>query len=358
MEKDPRARKVIEQLVRQEIERIASETKDAAREMVRATLLPELRAAIRNSISEVVEEVLTEEMLPVREADIFKEIPGVEPAFPEEEVEELPDAEEEPVLGEAKSSKNGSGRYAYCIADSGEMVNLGQVGIENSEVYTIPYRGLCAVVHNCSTEPYKSEDEEVVKGWVQTHQRVLDVAMERFDTVLPLGFDTILKSEDQGDTDQVVKDWLKDDFEDLREKMDRVRGKQEFGVQVFYDPKVMGEVIARESDEIQKLKEQMATQKPGMAYMYKQKVEKAVKEEMERRAEQSFKDFYQAIRNQVDDIKVEKVKTDKDKTMLMNLSCLVLREKVEDMGNELERIDNMDGFSVRFTGPWASYSFV
>jgi len=358
MEKDPRARKAIEQMVRQEVDKTASETKGLVREMVRATLLPQLRAAIRNSISEVVQEVLTGEMLPVREADIFEEIPGVEPAFPEEEVGEMSDAWEEPALQEAKGSKNGSGRYAYCVADSEAMVNLGQIGIEDSEVYTIPYNGLCAVVHTCSTEPYASEDEEVVKGWVQTHQKVLDVAMERFDTVLPLGFDTIIKSEGEGDPDQVVKDWLKDDFEDLREKIDRVRGKQEFGVQVFYDPKVMGEVIARESKEIQKLKEEVAAQKPGMAYMYKQKVEKAVKEEMEKRAGQSFKDFYQAIRNQVDDIKVEKVKRNKDKTMLMNLSCLVLKEKVKGLGAVLERIDNMDGFSVRFTGPWASYSFV
>jgi len=156
----------------------------------------------------------------------------------------------------------------------------------------------------------------------------------------------------------VVKDWLKDDFENLKEKIDRVRGKQEFGVQIFYDPKVMGEAIARESEEIQKLKEEMAAQKPGMAYMYKQKVEKAVKEEMEKRAEEYFKDFYQAIKNQVDDIKVEKVKRDNAKTMLVNLSCLTLKGKMEALGNELERIDNLDGFSVRFTGPWAPYSFV
>jgi len=120
----------------------------------------------------------------------------------------------------------------------------------------------------------------------------------------------------------------------------------------------MVEVIAQESEEVQQLKEEMAAQKPGMAYMYKQKVAKAVKEEMEKKAEQYFTDFYGAIKNQVDDIKVEKVKKDKDKTMLMNLSCLILKEKVEDLGNELERIDNMDGFSVRFTGPWAVYSFV
>ena len=356
MEQDSKLTRVIEQIVSEEIDKIASETKDVVREAVRASLLPQLRAAIRDSISEAMEEVLTEETTLLQEADIFEEISGAAPAFPKEEIEEMLPLEEEPAL--ERASRDGVGRYVYCIADSGVAVSLGQIGIEGSEVYTIPYKGLCAVVHNCHAEPYKSEDEEVVKDWVQTHQKVLDAAMEKFDTVLPLGFDTIIKSEDKADPKQVVKDWLKDDLENLREKMDRARGKQEFGVQIFYDPKVMGEAIARESEEVQKLKEEMAAQKPGMAYMYKQKVEKAVKEEMEKKAEEYFKEFYQAIKNQVDDIKVEKVKKDKDKTMLMNLSCLVLKEKVEGLGNELEGIDKTDGFSIRFTGPWALYSFV
>ncbi len=373
MERDSKARNVIEQIVRQEVDKIAAETKAVVGEIVRANLLPQLRAAIRDSISEAMEEMLTQEMPPAPEASIVEEISQAAPAFPEEElpIEEEPTEvspafpegemlpiEEEPALEEIKVSGDGDGRYAYCIADSGVSVSLGNIGIEDSEVYTIPYKGLCAVVHNCPTEPYEAADQEVVKGWVQTHQKVLDAAMEKLGTVLPLGFDTIIRSEDKTDPKQVVKNWLKDDFENLREKIDRVRGKQEFGVQIFYDPQVMGAVIARESEEIQKLKEEMAAQKPGMAYMFKQKVEKAVKEEMEKRAEQYFSDFYGAIKNQVDDIKVEKVKKDKDKTMLMNLSCLVLKEKVEDLGNELERIDNMDGFSVRFTGPWAIYSFV
>ncbi len=358
MEKDSTARKVIEQMVTQEIGRIASETKDVVREMVRAALLPQLRAAIQDSISQVMREVLTGGMPPVSRDDISEEIPQTPPAFLEGEIQRILAAEEEPVAEEAKGSGNGSGRYVYCIADSGEMVNLGQIGIEGSEVYTIPYNSLCAVVHTCSAEPYTSDDEEVVKGWVQTHQKVLDVAMEKFDVVLPLGLDTIIKGEDTLDPDQVVRDWLRDDSEKLREKMDRVRGKREFGVQVFYDPKVVGETIARDSEEIQKLKVQMAAQKPGMAYVYKRRIEKAVREQMERRAEQHFKDFYGVIVNQADDIKVEKLKRDKEKTMFMNLSCLVLNEKVNGLGNELERIDNMEGFSVRFTGPRAPYSFV
>ncbi len=68
--------------------------------------------------------------------------------------------------------------YLYGIADANAQTKLGEIGIEGNEVYTIPYKGLSAIVHNCPLEPYKSEDEKVVKGWVKTHQHVLDVVEE------------------------------------------------------------------------------------------------------------------------------------------------------------------------------------
>jgi hypothetical protein len=59
------------------------------------------------------------------------------------------------------------------------------------------------------------------------------------------------------------------------------------------------------------------------------------------------------------DLRVEKTKrTGHDSRMIMNLSCLVDRDKSTELGEELESIDKMEGFSVRFTGPWPPYSFV
>jgi hypothetical protein len=43
--------------------------------------------------------------------------------------------------------------------------------------------------------------------------------------------------------------------------------------------------------------------------------------------------------------------------MLLNLSCLVTKENVDNLGNELEEMKNL-GFSVHFSGPWPPYSFV
>ena len=252
------------------------------------------------------------------------------------------------------------GRYVYGVAAGTEIARLGPIGIEGNEVYTIPYQDLCAIVHNCPTVPYQSDDQEVVKNWARAHQSVLDEAKKRFSTTIPLGFDTILQPKDDATPpDQVVRDWLKQDYDRLRTLMEKIEGKDEYGVQLFYEPAVVSKQISEQSEEIKKIKEEIATKSPGMAYMYKQKLEKAVKAEMERLVDEWFKEFYGRIKQHTDDIVVEKTKkVDKDKTMLLNLSCLVAKEKVESLGEELEKINGLEGFSVRFTGPWPPYSFV
>jgi len=278
----------------------------------------------------------------------------------EEALREKVEAAMEVPVEEFAAMAQDKGRYVYGIAASKEAVRLGEIGIEGNEVYTIPYQDLCAIVHNCPTQPYQSKDEEIVKSWARAHQSVLDEVKERFSTTIPLGFDTILQPKDDATPpDQVVRDWLKEDYDRLRTLMEKIEGKDEYGVQVSYEPGVMGKQISEQSEEIKKMKEEMATKSPGMAYMYKQKLEKTVKAEMEKLADEWFKEFYGRIKQHTDDIVVERTKkVDKDRMMLLNLSCLVDKEKVEGLGEELEKINGLEGFSVRFTGPWPPYSFV
>ena len=261
---------------------------------------------------------------------------------------------------ESGTTAQAKGRYVYGIANGKDTIRLGQIGIEDNDVYTIPYQELCAIVHNCHPEPYQSQDDEAVKGWVKAHQGVLDEAKKVLDTIIPLGFDTILQPKDDATSpDQVVRDWLKEDYDRLRTLMEKIKDKDEYGVQISYDPKIVGELMAKQSEEVKKIKEEMATKSPGMAYMYRQKLEKAVKAETEKLADEWFRDFYSNIKKYADEIVVEKTKKlERDKVMLLNLSCLVSQEKVESLGEELEKIDNREGFSVRFTGPWPPYSFV
>jgi len=251
------------------------------------------------------------------------------------------------------------GKYVYCVADARETKSLGKIGIEGHKVHTIPHKDICAVVHSCPAQPYQSDDQEVVEAWVMTHQKVIDAAWERWSTVLPLSFDTIIRGEAEKSAEQNVKDWLKQEYEDIKRRIEKVRGKAEYGVQVFWEPKVIAQSLTSTSPEIKRLDEEIKTKPKGLAYMYRQRLENLMKHEMETKADEYFKDFYGRIRKYTDDVRVEKTKkAEPGLQMIMNLSCLVYRDRYTELGEELEKINRRRGFAVRFTGPWPPYSFV
>jgi len=257
---------------------------------------------------------------------------------------------------ETKTEKQGI--YLYCIADSNEKVSLGKIGIDESEVYTIPYREVSAVVHNCDSRPYESEDKDMVKKWVLTHQKIVDSAWQRLGAVLPLAFDTIIIGEEARSSEENMKKWLEKDYGSLKEKLDRVKGKAEYGIQILWDPNVIVEKIAQDTPEIKNLKEEIKTKPPGAAYMYEERIKGLLRKEMEKKADGYFKDFYSRIKKEVSDIRIDRTKkVDEALQMLMNLSCLIVKENVERLGEVLEKIKKESGFTIRFTGPWPPYSF-
>lgn len=242
------------------------------------------------------------------------------------------------------------GRYVYCVANLDKSVNFGNIGIGNNEVFTISFGEICAVVHKCLAEPYKSDNDEEVKNWVKTHQNVIDKAFEKLGTVIPFSFDVIIK----GDNDKIL-DWLKAENEILKEKIEKIKGKQEFGIQIFWAKEIISNGILETNEQIKKFKEDIALLSKGRSYFLKLRIEKILKEELEKKADFYFKKFYNSIKEYVEDSIVEKIK---NKDMLMNLSCLVFENKVKELGAELDKINKTKEFSVRFTGPWPPYSFV
>jgi len=347
-------KKIIEKMVRQEIRDILAENETSIKEMVKISLLPELKAAVRESVHKALED-LTEEPPENKETQPFADpSPDIGPR-----TSDLgPQASD---LGHRTSDIGPpQGRYLYCIADTGEAVSLGNIGIEENEVYSIPYNDLCAVVHNCLARPYESKDKEIVKGWVLSHQKVVDAAWEKLGTLIPIGFDTIIQGNAAVEPEENMKKWLKDDYDNLKAKIEKVRDRAEYGVQLFWDRKTIAQKISDESPEIKALNEEIKSKPKGLAYMYRQKLEALLRKEIEDRADRYFKEFYEKITPHADDIRVEKTKKteDEDKQMLLNLSCLLPKEGSKGLGEELEKIDALEGFSVRYTGPWPPYSFV
>lgn len=261
----------------------------------------------------------------------------------------------EPISDEEKNQE--TGRYLYCAVEIGRVKTFRKFGVDEEDVYTIPYKDISAVVHCCLPKPYHSDDPELAKKWLIQHEGVVDFFFERYDAVLPFAFDTILKGSNT-DADAKVRNWLKEEYAVLKRKMEKVRGKQEFGVQIFWDSKSAADNVRKEP-AIQKVLDEIASKPRGLAYMHTQKLKDVVKKELEDKAEKYFREFYEAIRSHVDDVKIEKIpKAEGDKQIIMNLSCLIHKSRVQELGRELDRINSMPLFSVKFTGPWPAYSFM
>jgi len=105
----------------------------------------------------------------------------------------------------------------------------------------------------------------------------VDAAWERSGTVLPLGFDMIVRPGDGLDADERVMQWLTSEGHRFRGMLERLRGKVELGVQVIWDQRVVGESVAQGNDEIRHLRAEMTSKPKGLAYFYQPKIERALR---------------------------------------------------------------------------------
>ena len=263
-------------------------------------------------------------------------------------------------------------RYIYGVIPRLDKEDFGPIGIGGSRVYTIPYQDICAVVHDCPPEPYQG-DEAAVKAMVATHGDVVDAIWEVAGSVLPMSFDVIIKSAEgpcpeprpelvegpvEGrSADDNVRRWLAEEYEKFKLKLEEFRDKVELGVQILWDPEVITRRITEENEEIKELADEMATKSRGLAYFYRHKIAEAVKKEMEAKADQDYRRYYERLRGYAEDTQVNKIKRHPDKQMIMNLSLLAKRDQVQALGEALGEIREEEGVEIRFTGPWPPYTF-
>jgi len=251
------------------------------------------------------------------------------------------------------STKNThEGRYVYCIVNSGKETDFGHMGIENSFVVTLPVKDMGTIVHRCEFKLYKTEDKEKALEWLFTHQYVIDLASKEFGTVIPLAFNNIFAGDDEA-----VKKWLDGHYSQLKTLLERFEGKEQYEVQIFLENEFVRKTIER-NEEIQNLRKEIENKTKGAAYLLKKQQEKRLA-----LIECHVKRLYNEIRELEDEVRLEiidKKASEKwqDKLMILNLSCLVRKDRVQKLTTLLEEVNRSEGFAVRFTGPWPPYSFV
>lgn len=250
------------------------------------------------------------------------------------------------------------GRYMYCIINSGTASNFGDIGINDTEVCTVPYQNIAAVVHSCEAKSYATNEIEMAKDWILAHSYVIDNATKKFGTVLPFSFDVIVRGDDD-----TVKEWLARGYGRLKEELERVKDKAEYSVQIFYEHEKLAEKIVNSDQELGELKKKTEKMPKGTAYLFQKQYEQKVKDAISADISGLAKEFSSRIKAHAEEMKVEENPSQapekyRSKKLIVTLSCLVHRDNVEKLGEVLDEINKRADFAVRFTGPWAPFSFV
>jgi hypothetical protein len=237
------------------------------------------------------------------------------------------------------------GKYVYCIIEAGDALKFGPIGIgaEPSEVYTVHYRNLAAVVSDAPLEVLDSTRENVL-----AHERVNETVM-REHTVIPMSFGTIFKTRED------IVELLRSAAEAFGDVLNKMQNKLEFGLKVLWDRDLAIREIESDDEDISRLKKEISTQK-GPTYFARMQYGRLVDAALQARSERYVSEILEELRDVSVASRINKPIGDK---MIMNAAFLISREKEAAFDSKVKSIaSRFDKLTFKYTGPWPPYNFV
>lgn len=240
--------------------------------------------------------------------------------------------------------------YVYGIAPADPFLNghllLTVPGIGGAApARTIVLGDLVAVVSDVP-----GLDLDLTRENLLAHQQVLDEVLRRSD-ILPFSFGTV------ADSDEEVRDvLLSGGFDALHEQLKYVHGCVELELKAFWIEDRLFAEIAQENDEVRLLRDRIAGAPNDDTSAEKLALGQLTEAEIE------LKSAWEAdgILEVLDFHAVELlVNANLKETMLLNVACLVEREREEEFDGVVESLAKAHAarFTFNYVGPLPPYSF-
>jgi hypothetical protein len=197
-------------------------------------------------------------------------------------------------------------------------------------------------------------------AWTATRALRHERAVEHFArraTVVPLRFGTIYLRREN------VARMLEERGAQLRTTLARIKGREEWGLNVYVERARLREQVASLSERLREMEESAASSPPGRAYLLRKKVDTLRDEEARaeiRRAAASIEGELAAACDNAARLRVLKDEAGEQGELVARLAFLVRREGFEDFRAAAERLAERYtplGFRFELTGPWPAYNF-
>ena len=138
------------------------------------------------------------------------------------------------------------GKYVYCIIATSYECNFGPVGIggRGDLVSTIGFQGLSMVVSDHPLDHFVLNPENIL-----AHQKVIEVVMSQFNSVIPVRFGTVAATPDE------IRNLLDRRYSELSELLERFENKVEYNLKASWRNMAdMYKEIDKENSGLKKLR--------------------------------------------------------------------------------------------------------
>ncbi|OFY15102.1 MAG: hypothetical protein A2X11_15550 [Bacteroidetes bacterium GWE2_42_24] len=201
-------------------------------------------------------------------------------------------------------------------------------------------------------------DPEWKESNASNHVEVIKMLMNE-NTVIPFRFGTIFNEVES------LKKFITDYSDSLLENFHHIGGREEWGVKVFYDRKLLSNQIDELSEETAALEKQIMASSPGKAFLLKRKKSELVENEMDRICKNYGQNYFDefkklSISTYLNNL-LPKEFTGREDTMILNAAFLVNKSNANDFINTVDALrkkDGNSGFFIETKGPEPPFSFV
>jgi Gas vesicle synthesis protein GvpL/GvpF len=264
------------------------------------------------------------------------------------------------------AAPTGDALWTYCVMRAGDPAPDDLTGVVAAGPVTrVESGGLAALVSRVPLEEFGSEplrenlnDLAWLERVARAHEAVLDGALAA-TTIVPLRLCTIYASEDR------VRDMLDRERTALEEALQRLEGRQEWGVKLLVDRGELESQARAQSPDASALEGELHARTGGGAYMLQRRLDRQVREAADRLATEVAEDVHAHLQDWASDA-VARPPQNRDLSghegeMLLNGAYLVEADRVEGLAAlvaELEDRHRPLGARLELTGPWPPYNFV
>lgn len=256
--------------------------------------------------------------------------------------------------------------YLYCLKDK-TGGKFSSKGIDRKKVCTFPYKDIEAIITEVNSKEFnpkriesKLEDLKWAEEKVRNHENIIEKAMKG-GPVIPLKFLTLYKSKVS------LNNILKKKYKEFRTLLNKLKEKVEWGLKVFLaDREKFTKTIEKEDEEIAKMKAEIFSKPEGAKYFLEKQLEGKISTKVDEQLDKYIKDIYEvftpfSVEKPVINKLLPEGLMDKRGEMILNMSYLILEEKVGEFQRTVRRIHEYyspKGLWLEYTGPWPPYSFI